>query len=330
MANLYDLTKEAKERLKKYMEEKTAETEQKEEAKVQETEKTSGSTKQKSAEEILSDLRDIERDYANNDYIDAPDSLGMSKVDVPSMTEDELKNLAKDSLEEKYNTKKESTNNSYDKKIEDLIKSQETAKQNAEDRKSAINSAYDESIKSTENQALKRGLARSSIVIGQLAGLESSRAEELSSNLKNLETKLNDSETQISALEQAQLEALSNLEIEYAMELETKISKLQEDYQKRVQEAIEFNNNVEKLEAEYKLKLDKQKTDKQKTLTELQNKYGTSYTKYVIQDAQYEYLRTYLDTLDKEYALALLSTNKDFKTMLGSRYTDLYSYLSSK
>ena len=112
------------------------------------------------------------------------------------------------------------------------------------------------------------------------------------------------------------------------MELEEEIQKAKDDYQKSVQEAINFNNNVDKLEAEYKLKLDKQKQDKQKTLTELKDKYDTTYTFNKIRDEQFNYLKDYLSELDKDYALSLLLTNREFKSVLGNRYKEMYDLIS--
>ncbi len=293
------------------------------------TSKTSD-TDSKSVANILTELKDIERNYSQNDYVDAPESLGLQTVDVPEKTEEELLSLAKASLESKYNQKAETTNDSFAKQIESLLASKENAQKTAEQKTQQITSTYDNSIKETEAQALKRGLARSSIIISQIAGLEGEKASELSGVLSNLQDNLLESENQINKLESELQVALNNLDLEYAVELETEIENARTEYEKARQEAIEFNNNVAKLEAEYKLKLDQQKLNKQSELTQLENKYGADYTKNLIATEQYNYLKNYLDTLDKDYAISLLLTNKEFQSILGDRYSELYQYLRSK
>ena len=294
------------------------------------SENENNTNKNKSASEIISELKDIERNLSQNNYVDAPESLGLQTVDVPNKTEVELVNLAKASLDSKYNEKKQTTSDNFSKQIESILSSNENLKKNAETSSQQISALYDESIKETEAQALKRGLARSSIIISQIAGLSGEKASELSGVLTNLNNSLTEAENKIASLESEKQIALQNLDLEYAIELETEIEATRQDYEKARQEAIEFNNNVAKLEAEYKLKLDAQKQDKQSELTELENKYGVDYTTNLIKNEQFNYLKNYLDSLDKDYAISLFLTNKEFQAILGDRYSEMYQYLKNK
>lgn len=286
--------------------------------------------KKKTADEVVKDLEDIERYYSKNDYVEAPDKLNLQKVEVEEKSDDELKDLAKSTLDSKYSSKKKSTDESFKSKIDDLIKQNEYLKNSQKDQEDKVNAYYDSSVKETENQALKRGLARSSIVISELSNIEGSRAQELSEILSNLTEQLNEANEKMLSLEEERNNAMNDLDLEYAQSLEEEIEKTKQEYLKRRQEAIEFNNNVDKLEAEYQLKLDNQKTDKQKSLAELESKYGRGYTGYLIHEQQYDYLRSYLESLDKDYAIKLLETNNDFKNILGSQYRKLYEYISSR
>ena len=286
--------------------------------------------KNKSANEIINDLKNIERDLSKDNYIDAPESLNLTKIDIPTKSEDELEALAKDSLNKKYGDKKTSTNDSFEKQIQNLISSKETLKDNASIKQNNINKIYDKGIKETESQMLKRGLARSSIVIGELSALEGDRANELAEILQDLETKLSSTEANISSLEKQKDDALASLDIEYAIELEEEISKVKDDYNKARNDAIEFNNNIDKLEAEYKLKLDEQKTEKKKELNQLKDKYGTDYTAMLIKEKQFDYLKSYFSSLEPNYAFNLFLTNKEFQNILGDRYTEMYQYLRDR
>ena len=50
---------------------------------------------------------------------------------------------------------------------------------------------------------------------------------------------------------------------------------------------------VEKLKAEYKLDLDKQKLDKHEKINQLEKNYHSNYIENITKEAQYEYLKNY-------------------------------------
>lgn len=291
---------------------------------------SSDSQEKTNTDKIFSDLTDIENKYKNKDYIDAPDTLGLERVDVPNQTEEELTTLAKSSLENKYKTKKEDTVSNFSKQIDNLLSKMESYKNSATKQTDEVNEIYNKGIKETENQALKRGLARSSIIISQISNLESDRASELNNVLNNLNKNILDTEDNISKLENEKDIALNNLDLEYAEELDEEIIKLKDKYTKAKAEAIEFNNKVSQLESEYKLTLDKQKLDKVNKLTKLEKEYGDDYTKNLILNEQVDYLKKYFDTLEPSYAVDLFLTNREFKDILKDRYSEIYKYLTSR
>lgn len=287
-------------------------------------------TKSLSTKEALDGAKKIKEEYESGAVIDAPSSLGLEKIEVINKSDNDIVSEAKKSLEGKYNASKDKTNESFSNKINSIIESNKNLISGSEEDKQSINLLYDKSIKETENQALKRGLARSSIIISEISSLEGSRANELSKILTNLETNLKSNEEQIKQLSEQKDKALETLDLESAIELDSEITKLTEKYQKAREDAIKFNNNVEKLEAEYKLDLDKQKQSKLKENLALEKQYGVNYQELEMKQKQFDYLKNYLDTLDRDYALNLLLTNKEFKQILGNKYSNMYKYISEK
>lgn len=283
-----------------------------------------------SADDAIEEAKKIASDYRDNGYLNAPDSLGLEKIKVNKKSDDDIISEAKNSLKDKFNSSKEKTSSSFESKINDILNSNKNLEKKKQSSESSINSYYDSSIKETENQALKRGLARSSIIIDEISKLEGSRASELSDILNNYQSSLSENENQIIELTKQREKALDDLDISNALELENKINTLTEKYNKEKEDAIKFNNNVEKLEVEYKLNLDKQKTQNQKEILAMQDKYGINYQEIMIKNKQYEYLKSYLDSLEPKYALNLLLTNKEFKNILGQNYSALYKYINDK
>lgn len=286
--------------------------------------------KKLSANEALEKVAEIAQNYRVSDTVDAPESLGLEKIDVPNKTQEEIENLAKSQVESQYNTSKEKSNQSFQSKIDDIIQSNQSIIEKNQENKDQINSYYDNSVKETENQALKRGLARSSIVIGELASIEGSRANELAKLLTSYQSTLDENQKKIQDYEVQKQQAIDNLDIQQALAIEEKIASLTEEYNKARKEAITFNNNVEKLEAEYKLDLDKRKQEKEQTALKIDKTYGTDYIEQEIQQKQYDFLEQYFDSLEPNYALNLLLTNKNFKTVLQSNYSKLYQHIAKK
>lgn len=288
------------------------------------------SEKKMTTKQAIQKAYEVVRDYEAGDYFDAPSSLNLEKVDVPNKTKEEISNQAKSEVSEKYNTSREKSNDSFESKIDEILNSNKTLQTKNKENQDQINSYYDSSKKETENQALRRGLARSSIVIGELASIEGSRANELSKLLSEYQSNLDENEKKIQDYQAQKEKAIEELNIKEALEIEEKITSLTEDYEKQKKEAIEFNNNIEKLEAEYKLKYEKQKQENQQKALEIDKTYKTEYVTEQMKQKQYDILENYLDTLEPSYAMNLLLTNKEFKTILSERFYDLYKHISAK
>ena len=65
--------------------------------------------KNKSLNEVLFDLDQIKSQYSSKDYVDAPDTLELDKINKPNKSDEDLLNIAKSSLEKKYSANKENT-----------------------------------------------------------------------------------------------------------------------------------------------------------------------------------------------------------------------------
>lgn len=292
--------------------------------------KKENETKNISANEAIEKAREIETNYKSGNYLDAPSSLNLERVSVPEMTEEEISSKAKNEVGEKYNSSKEKSNQSFQNKIDELLENNKNLYSTNQENQEKINSYYDSSKKETENQALKRGLARSSIIIGELATIEGSRANELSKLLETFQTTLNKNQEKIQQYQTQKEQAIDELNIKEALEIEEKISSLTEEYEKAKKEAIEFNNNIEKIEAEYKLDYEKQKIQTQQDALKLDKTYNKNYIEKEMKLKQYNYLKDYLDSLDPSEALNILLTNKEFKSILQENYSKLYRHIADK
>ena len=177
-----------------------------------------------------------------------------------------------------------------------------------------------------------RGLARSSIIIGQLDGIEKSRASELSSSAANLAKTLSDIDANLNSLEAKRNSALESLDLENASEVQTEIEKAVSDPNKKKQEVIDFNNKVKQLEGEYGLKKEKQKASIKQAENEFRLKNGMDV------DAGYDdatrtkmmYCLEYLNGMKRADALKKLTSDNMFAYYLGNAWLDVYNMQAAR
>ena len=189
-------------------------------------------------------------------------SLGVKeyeRIDYKPPTDEELENTAKQSLAEYANLSKASIEN----EIASLISKYETDKTNNEASYTrtlnALKSAYEQAKEEVNNDALKRGLARSSIAGNSVASIESEHANSKATAINEFEKKNAEIDAQISGLETKRQKAMDDFNISYTAKLTEEINKLKSERADNEQEAIKYNNSL--AEKENKEKVDRAKAE---------------------------------------------------------------------
>ena len=276
------------------------------------------------------ELEKIDEFYRNK--AGADEGLGLKELDEPTDTREDIEKRVTASADAKYDKLKKAEQEKFDESVRASEKSKSQAQDNFAASESKINSYYDASVTAAENQALKRGLARSSIIIGQLDGIEKSRASELSSSAANLAKTLSDIDTNLNSLEAKRNSALESLDLEYASEVQTEIEKAVSDLNKKKQEVIDFNNKVKQLEGEYGLKKEKQEASIKQAENEFRLKNGMDV------DAGYDeatrtkmmYCLEYLNGMKRADALKKLTSDNMFAYYLGNAWLDVYNMQAAR
>lgn len=291
--------------------------------------KNYNSTEEKEKEDPVEELEKIDEKYSKLDYVNAPESLGLEKKEYISLTDDEIESLVKEKVGSKESGV-EKIQNDYLKKLNALEGNKQTIEKNSDKAKAEINEVYDNQNKIVSDDVLKRGLARSSIAISKIAGVERARADELTKEMEEVNSKLSAVQNEIISLEGQKEEALDSFDLSYAKKIEEEINNKKAELEKQKNEVIEFNNKVTELEAEYKLSLDKQKQDAEKHNIEMKEKYGYTQNELDAEDAKYEYMMSYLEKLSKAEALDLLLNNEKIQSLLGENFMAIYAYTRNR
>ncbi len=281
--------------------------------------------------ELVEQLKGVEESYEgvkDSDYYkhllpEIKESLGLEKMDEVVIDKSDIASRVEEKLNALYNQKREGLKTTTEGKIEDIKVGVENMHQNAEKAREEIGEVYSTAKENVSADALKRGLARSSIAILSIEGIEKQQAKSLSELANSILEEMAISEKQIAGLNQELETSLDNLNLELAMKIKEEIDEEVEKLTKKQQEAIEFNNNVEKLEAEYQIKRNQAVEDNLKLEEELKEKFsGVATTKK--REDMLELCVNYFNTLSKGDAINELIASDELKQLLGNKFNDLY------
>ena len=217
---------------------------------------TDGSESQEK-EDLKEQIEQINDEYENTTtrtYGDVVVPQTQEKVyEMPSIEETTQK--ATEEIEPLYDAKKESIETQGEIKTQALEQEKDEFIKAVEDSLKTLNSSYDKAKDSASNEALKRGLARSSIILNQLDSLEKGRVTATGEVLSERDKKI---ASIMDEVEKLKLEIENDVNVlteEKVKKINERINELVEKYQKEQDDVFEYNNKVRKEKAETLAKL---------------------------------------------------------------------------
>ena len=280
-------------------------------------------------DKLLGDLDTIEKKYS----IEAPkaeklnETISLDRKEYIEKSDDDLRKEAEAALLEYAQTKKNAINGEAEVASKELATKLPELEKQSETDKQKIDVAYERAKESTANDALKRGLARSSIVIHQLAAFDEGKLRELNEIDRNLTSSINKINDQLSTLNLQKTKALNDFDLVYVAKLNEKIADLKTDLQKKQSEVIEYNNKVAETEANYEKSAKAQNDKLEQDLYEqflktldAKTKYGTDIENEIFKQKT-STIQSYLDSLSRSDAIAALENDPMFRTVLGPAYS---------
>ncbi|MDE7395746.1 MAG: hypothetical protein K2M95_06485 [Clostridiales bacterium] len=184
-----------------------------------------------------------------------PDAPTYERLEKDERTDDELTKSAEDELAA-YKAQGEK---GIDKQIaaeeEGYRADMDAAQKNHDEAAESTRRTYESAKKNTDNDMLKRGLARSSIAANKKAALEQNEAEATAKLASALNEKLQALNERIDALAAKREEALNDFNLTYAAKLTERINELKKERDEKTEEAIKYNNSL--TEKEHNAEVDK-------------------------------------------------------------------------
>lgn len=293
--------------------------------------KVASAIKSGSEKESLSGVIDSINNINNSfSLMEEPDYVepNFTKLESLNKTEKDIEDEAKKSLESYKNSSISAIDNSLEsgtREIEENKISLANAKNKSVEN---VKENYASAKRNASNDALKRGLARSSIAISVLDAFSKDELDTLNGIEKDYNDSISALDFELSALNTEKQKALNDFDIAYAVKLNDKIASLTEKYQEKEKEIIEFNNDIAKKEKDYLDKYNSLVNDIKNTnfsnslkKNELVSKYGNKAVSTYLKNQVFDVLDNYFANKSTSEIGEALNDEK-LKIALGKNYEE--------
>lgn len=285
--------------------------------------------KNKKSKTIMQQFEDVDNKY--NTLTSSDGNLNLERLEYSKPSDDEIKNKAESSLFDYKNSKISSINDNFETKTENIDQSIEKIKKSEEKDKEEIYQTYQGLKQDAKDDAVKRGLARSSIIVNTLSNYDNGMVNTLLEKSNEVSAKIASYENERNLLEEQKKNALSSFDIEYAVKLQEKIDEINSDILAREEEITKYNNEISELEAKWKKEQEDDNFDKTTELAKLMGEYGTAVFDVLKQNEKYAIAREHLNSMTKDEALIEFKNNSAYYTNLGKyNYNKLLDELNAR
>lgn len=269
---------------------------------------------------VLDKFNDVDKKYTVGNKIDS--KLSLQKIDYKAPSQDEVLSKAQNSLNDYKSNSIDSINNKYNLQNSQIDKSINNLKSNEKVQKANIENAYSQVKEKASNDAIKRGLARSSIIVNKLSDYDNKMINDLEVLSNETSNKINSLNTQKNTLELEKSNALKSFDIEYAIKLQDKINSINEDIAKNEESAIKYNNQITELETKWNKEVEKENNDREMDMADFIAKNSIFTVNNIKRNEKYGIAKEYFNQLDKKTAIAELESNSAYKENLGDTLYD--------
>ena len=279
---------------------------------------------------LVEELEEIERKYNANPSgaeVDAPESLELERLDYSAPTDEEIAAAADAEAQAYADRKAQELEREKQFAEQSAAASRERAGQALEENLSRIDSDYDARKTAAENQALKRGLARSSIIMGQIEAFDGARLAGRQQQHEGYASQIQNIENSLYELEQSRISAIEALDGQKLELIAGRIKELTDERDKKLAEVIKYNNTVAEKQAQYSLSRDKALKDAQNQA--LKNSSAADIAAKVSAEKE-KAVQNFFSGMSAQDAVAMLLTDARLREKLGSSYIYLLNHYRSK
>lgn len=270
-----------------------------------------------------------------------PSSLGLEKIEYTPESDESIASRADAEITAEKTKETNKVADKYDSAISELDEEKADTAENRAVKEKEIAELYAQLKKNQQNDSIKKGVARGSIMSSLLQQLESGEQVNKTEVARAYYQAIDDIDKTITSLNLQKDTALNELDLKYAAKLEKEIAELKAERDKTVASYTKYNNNVEEKERKYAQSreedvakyLEQQKQDrlqKQKEQREYEAKYGYSGEKLQNYSQRYNVAYEFYMSLDGDIAADALAASPTMKFYLGNYYDKLMGELEGR
>jgi len=256
-------------------------------------------------------------------------------VDIDSS---KIEEEAKDFFKDEMNKKKEDIESKHQNKEDKLENQKETLLEDQKKNEQKIENEFKDNSKKSLYNSIEQGIARSSIETNKQKELVNIKDYKLETLLESTNAKKSELEQSLNLLKEEKQKAMNDFDIAYALKINDKIAKLEEEYKKANEDAIKYNNSLEeekrKFEEEQQRKSDeydkevlRKMQEHEKRVEELgvYNVYGEEVLKQ-----KEDLALNFLNSISKSEAINICLTDIFVKNLGARRAYELYKKMKAR
>ena len=279
--------------------------------------------------QLLKELEEVDKKYqADPTGVEDEDtSLGLTFLEADPRPREELEAEARRQVEEADRTEKQKLTEEAAREISDLDRQRAETEQAGAEARAGLEQAYADRKKEAEQQALSRGLARSSIIMGQIEEFDRGKLDDLGALEQSLLSELSGLSERRADLERERDNAISELDLTAAARISEALSALEQEERERLEEIVKYNNTLTEKQTKYDA--DRRDAAWSKRNQALSNLSQAELQK-MIGEEKVEKVKAYYAGLSPQAALEDLLADAELQKILGSYYAYLVSYYRNR
>lgn len=213
--------------------------------------------KQKTVDEAEIKREELKKQLKTlNDELQGKKGVELSEMEYTPLSKEQIEDKAKEGVEEKYELKKNKLDGELTKSISDLTSNSDELVVQSKTAKKTLEDMYKEAENAVGENAIKRGISRSSIVAEQLKDLSVEKIKDTLSIDGNLASELKKNSDKIESLKADYRTAINELDLQKAIEITENVNELTKAQEEKIDEVLKYNNTVKRQQAELDSKIE--------------------------------------------------------------------------
>ena len=176
----------------------------------------------------------------------------LQKMEYTPLTEEEINKKATSAVDEKYALKKDALTSNFENDLKQTEQKAKDIKENSQVKKQELDGLYSALEEKLSANAVKRGISRSSIIAEQIKNLGLEKVKDVLNIDNETASAIEKNAQMIDELKVKYQKAVSNLDLEKAIEINENIEKIKKEQESKIEEVLKYNNLVTRQEAELK------------------------------------------------------------------------------